>query len=130
MNILQVIEVADKIRLAPVREWVSVCPVEAIVPSTGVAALVDGQQIAIFRVGDDQVYAISNFDPFSKAFVLSRGIVGDRKGELKVASPIYKQSFSLLSGQCLDDASVRLRTWPARVVHGIVQISFEKPLQS
>jgi nitrite reductase (NADH) small subunit len=102
--------------------WTSVCPLDAIVPYMGAAALVKGQQIALFRLPDDRVFAISNYDPFSKAFVLSRGIVGDRNGEIKVASPIYKQSFSLTSGQCLDDPAVRLRTWPARVVNGCVEI--------
>jgi nitrite reductase (NADH) small subunit len=68
------------------------------------------------------VYAIQNFDPFSKAFVLSRGIVGDRGGVLKVASPIYKQSFDLRTGQCLDDAAVRIRTYPSRIVEGRVEI--------
>ncbi len=122
---LNIAQIADEIVLAEESQWVSVCPINAIVPSSGVAALVDGQQIAIFRLPGDQVYAISNFDPFSKAFVLSRGIVGDRKGEVKVASPIYKQSFSLESGQCLDDPSIRLRTWPARVVEGCVQIAVQ-----
>jgi nitrite reductase (NADH) small subunit len=106
-----------------VETWVSVCPLNTIVPFTGVAALIDGHQIAIFRLPDDSVYAISNYDPFSRAFVLSRGIVGDRKGEIKVASPIYKQNFSLVTGQCLDDPAIRLRTWSARVVDGSVQLA-------
>lgn len=117
--------IATEIALQPAVRWETVCPLDAIVPSSAVAALVDGHQIAIFRLPGDQVYAISNFDPFSKAFVLSRGIVGDRKGEIKVASPIYKHSFSLISGQCLDDPSVRLRTWSTRVVDGSVQIAIE-----
>src|SRR5450631_3795555 len=76
--------------------WVKICGIDSILPWSGVAALVDGQQIAIFRLdSEDQVYAIGNYDPFSKAHVISRGLVGDRKGVIKVASPIYKQSFSL-----------------------------------
>jgi nitrite reductase (NADH) small subunit len=105
--------------------WVTVCPISAITPGMGVAALVDGQQIAIFRLKGDALYAISNYDPFSKAFVLSRGIVGDRAGEIKVTSPIYKQSFSLITGQCLDDPAIKLRTYPAQVVDGMVQIGLQ-----
>src|SRR4029077_18325032 len=71
-----------------------VCRFDEIVPGTGVCALVGGEQVAVFRV-DDSVYARGNFDPFSRANVLSRGIVGDVKGELVVASPVYKQHFSL-----------------------------------
>ena len=106
------------------KTWVDICSLEAIAPNTGVCALVEGQQVAIFRVGsEDEVFAISNYDPFSKAFVLSRGIVGDRKGILKVASPIYKQNFNLLTGQCLDDETVSIPTYQVRVVEGRVQVS-------
>jgi nitrite reductase (NADH) small subunit len=47
--------------------------------------------------------------------VLSRGIVGDINGELVVASPVYKQHFSLLTGRCLEDASVSVVVYAARV---------------
>lgn len=91
-------------------------------PYSGVAALVSGVQIAIFRL-KSEFYAISDYDPFSNAYVLSRGIVGDRSGVAKVASPIYKQSFSLLTGECLDDPSVKLPTYPLRVVDEVVHIA-------
>ena len=95
-----------------------------IVPDTGVAALVGGQQIAIVRVGPDaRIYALSNFDPFSRAFVISRGIVGDRGGRPKIASPIFKQSFDLESGQCLDDPKVTLPTYPVRLVDGHIEVA-------
>ena len=84
---------------------VRVCRLEDIVPSTGVCALVAGEQVAVFRI-DDKVHAVGNRDPFSRANVLSRGIVGDLNGELVVASPVYKQHFSLVTGRCLEDASV------------------------
>jgi nitrite reductase (NADH) small subunit len=113
------------IQALPVRDsiaqWTTVCALTDIPPNTGVCALVADQQIAIFRVGDN-VYALSNYDPFSQAFVLSRGLVGDRNGVLKVASPIYKQNFNLFTGVCLDDESIAIPTFPARVVDGFVQI--------
>ncbi len=98
-----------------------VCRLEDIVPETGVAALVGGEQVAVFRVGQD-VYAIGNRDPFSRANVLSRGIVGDLKGELVVASPVYKQHFSLATGRCLEDDSVAVPVYPARVEEGFVLV--------
>lgn len=115
------------VQAVPVREiaiqWVDICEISDIPPNTGVCALVEGEQMAIFRVGNgSDVYAISNYDPFSKAFVLSRGIVGDRQGIIKVASPIYKQNFNLATGECLDDETVRIPAYPARVVEGRVQI--------
>jgi nitrite reductase (NADH) small subunit len=107
-----------------VTTWIDVCSLNAIAPDTGVCALVAGEQVAIFRVGNgDELYALSNYDPFSKAFVLSRGIVGDRGGNLKVASPIYKQNFSLINGQCLDDETVKIPTFPVRVTDNRVQVA-------
>lgn len=104
--------------------WVDICSIYEITPNTGVCALVAGEQVAVFRVGNEaDVFAISNYDPFSKAFVLSRGIVGDRNGITKVASPIYKQNFNLATGQCLDDETVSVPTLKARVVEDRVQVA-------
>ena len=104
--------------------WIDVCHADDILPFTGVAALIEGEQMAIFRLAsEDQCYAISNYDPFSKAYVLSRRLVGDKNGVIKIASPIYKNTFNLMTGQCLEDENVWLRTWTARVVAGIVQVA-------
>src|SRR3546814_9506776 len=66
--------------------WRPVCALDEIVPDTGVAALLDGRQIAVFRMrADDRVYAISNRDPFSGSNVLARGLIGDLQGERVVA---------------------------------------------
>jgi nitrite reductase (NADH) small subunit len=103
--------------------WVGVCPESALIVDRGVCALVDGVQIALFRLTDGAVYALSNFDPFSRAYVLSRGIVGDRDGTAKVASPVYKQSFELATGRCLDDALVAVPVYPTRIVNGRVEVA-------
>ncbi len=103
--------------------WIDVCALDEIVPDSGVCALIGKQQVALVRVGEsEQVFALDNFDPFSKAMVLARGIVGDRAGIAKIASPIYKQSFDLRTGQCLDDPTVSVRTWPVKVVSGRVMV--------
>jgi nitrite reductase (NADH) small subunit len=107
--------------------WHDVCAVADILPSTGVCALLEGKQVAVFRVGaGEELYALSNFDPFSKAFVLSRGIVGDRSGVPKVASPVYKQTFDLRSGVCLDDGAVSVRSYPVRAREGRVEVFVER----
>ncbi len=107
--------------------WEDVCAIADLVPERGVAALVGGLQVAVFLVrtgeGGDELFAISNFDPFSQAFVLSRGIVGTRGDRLKVASPVYKQSFDLRTGQCLDNAEVGVPVFGVRVEDGRVQVS-------
>ncbi|MGE5638740.1 MAG: nitrite reductase small subunit NirD [Clostridia bacterium] len=89
-----------------------VCRLDDILPDTGVCALVNGAQVAVFRI-EDKVYAIGNRDPFSGANVLSRGIVGDLNGELVVASPVYKQHFSLVTGRCVEDAAVSVPVYCA-----------------
>ncbi|MBD2741723.1 nitrite reductase small subunit NirD [Coleofasciculus sp. FACHB-1120] len=119
------------VQALPIRQtiatWVDICPLSAIAPNTGVCALVEDKQVAIFRVGQEtDVFALGNYDPFSKAFVLSRGIVGDRNGIPKVASPIYKQNFNLLTGECLDDETVSVPTFPVRVVEDKVQVAISE----
>ncbi|TLY61624.1 MAG: nitrite reductase small subunit NirD, partial [Gammaproteobacteria bacterium] len=101
--------------------WSHVCALEDIIPESGVAALVQGQQVAIFRVRD-AVHAIGNFDPASGANVLARGIVGDVGGELVVASPIYKQHFSLVSGRCLEEPEQSVPAYLARISEGQVWV--------
>jgi nitrite reductase (NADH) small subunit len=106
--------------------WIDICALDDIIPMTGVCALLGRKQVAVFRVSGepDELYALSNFDPFSKAFVLSRGIVGDKAGVPKVASPVFKQNFDLRTGQCLDDPGVSVKTYPVRLRAGRVEIFF------
>ena len=104
-------------------QWTPVCRYEDLIPERGVAALVEGAAVAIFRTHDGALHALSNLDPFSNASVLSRGIVGDRGGRPTVASPIYKQVFELATGTCLDDPTVSITTYPVRVVGGVVEVS-------
>ncbi|MFD1123613.1 nitrite reductase small subunit NirD [Methylophilus flavus] len=95
--------------------WHAVCALDDIWPNTGVCALVEGRQVAIFRLQDDQLYAIDNYDPHSDANVISRGIVGDLGGERVVASPIYKHHYRLSTGICVEDADTRLQTYPVEL---------------
>jgi NAD(P)H-dependent nitrite reductase small subunit len=104
--------------------WTHVCALDDILPDSGVAALVDGRQVALFRVRDG-VHAIANFDPVSQANVLARGVVGDQGGELVVASPLYKQHFSLVTGQCLEEPAHSVPTYLARVSEGEVWVRGE-----
>jgi nitrite reductase (NADH) large subunit len=71
----------------------------------------------MFRVGD-ALYAVGNYDPASGINVLSRGIVGDVGGEIVVASPLYKQHYSLVTGRCLEDPELRIPAYLARVTDG------------
>lgn len=95
------------------REAVYFCSKEDLIANSGVCVLFDDAQIAVFYLPAEipSVYGISNWDPIGKANVLSRGIVGDIDGELAVASPLYKQHFSLLSGKCLEQEELAVNTF-------------------
>jgi nitrite reductase (NADH) small subunit len=103
--------------------WVPVMASHRLGSDVGRCVLVDGRQIAIFRIADDnELFGLSNVDPFSGAPVISRGIVGSNNGEPKVASPMYKQSFSLRSGICIDDPTVALTTYAVREVNSFIEV--------
>jgi nitrite reductase (NADH) small subunit len=107
-----------------------VCRLDQIDREGGVAALVDGEAVAVFRTHDDVVYALSNYDPFSNASVLSRGIVGTRTLDDEevpfVASPMHKQAFDLRTGRCLDDAATAVATYDVRVAGSVVTIGAKR----
>ena len=101
-----------------------VCLIDDIIPGTGVCALVNGEQVAVFRPTlDEQVFAISNTDPFFEANVLSRGLLCEHQDALWVASPLKKQRFNLTTGECLEDAKFSVKPYQARVINGEVEIA-------
>lgn len=106
-------------------QWISVCRLDDIVPNTGVCALVNGEQVAVFHVDDGaaRVFAIGNYDPNSQAAVLSRGLVGSLGERIVVASPIYKHHFDLATGECLEAPQQSVSAYAARVVNGEVYVA-------
>ena len=93
-----------------------VCSVDAILPGTGVAARIADRHVAIFRLGEDQFFALDNVDPKAGASVLARGLLGNLGDRLVVASPLYKQHYDLRTGECLESPELSVRAWPVRVV--------------
>lgn len=109
--------------MLPENQWVDVCNLDDITPNTGAGALIAGQSVALFRVGNEKrIYALSNKDPFSQANVMARGIIGDLQGERVIASPIYKQHFSLATGRCLEDKDQKLLVFPTKIENGRVWV--------
>jgi nitrite reductase (NADH) small subunit len=111
--------------LAPT--WVPVCQLSDLLPGRGVAALLEDEQVAIFLLGHDRhgplLRAVGNIDPFGRAAVMSRGLVGSRGPVPTVASPLLKQVFSLDTGVCLDDRSQALPMYMVRTRDGVVQLA-------
>lgn len=98
-------------------EWQTVCHRSDLVPEAGVAVWTRSGPVAVFFLPDtpEQVYAIGHYDPLGEANVLARGIVGDIQGEPVVASPLYKQHFSLQSGQCIENEEVAVPCFRVRL---------------
>lgn len=107
-------------------DFIAVCRLEQLERERGATALVAGHAVAVFRTYDDEVFAIGNYDPFSKSSVLARGIVGTRGDIPFVASPVYKQAFDLRSGRCLDDAGVTVPSYEVKVEDGVVLVGPRK----
>lgn len=103
--------------------WTPVCRYDDLTPERGVAALIGDTQVAIFRTFDGTLYAVGNRDPFSGAYVMSRGIVGTAGSTPTVASPMFKQVFDLRTGRCLSDPDVALPTYPVTCVDGVVKVA-------
>ena len=90
-----------------------ICTKSDLVQNSGVCALINNEQVALFYLPHtkQKIFAISNWDPIGKANVLSRGILGDINGTIVVASPLYKQHFDLESGTCIEDTTIKLKTY-------------------
>lgn len=111
------------------REWISVCQDTDLLANTGLCALHEGEQVAIFKIGlpdnseyEKDIYAISNYDPIGNANVLSRGILGNIGEHLVVASPLYKQHFNLVTGECLEDSEKSVKTYEIRRFNNEIQL--------
>jgi nitrite reductase (NADH) small subunit len=102
------------------QRWVQVCELDDLLPGRGVAVLLGAEQVALFRDPADGLHALDNRDPFSGAYVLSRGLLGNRGPVQVLISPMLKQAFDLDTGRCLDEdtapdgSSATLRRWQVR----------------
>jgi nitrite reductase (NADH) small subunit len=102
--------------------WTVVCPYARLEPDRGVAALVGGAQVAIFRTHDGQLYAIGHRDPVSGRHVMSRGVLAVQGGAPTVTSPNLNHVYDLHSGECLDFPGIRVPVYPVRCQAGVVEV--------
>ncbi|WP_394392441.1 nitrite reductase small subunit NirD [Shewanella woodyi] len=92
--------------------WVDICDESALPRFGGIAAWCENRAVAIFNLGDQGLYAISNTDPATGVSLLSRGLICELEGDIWVASPLHKQHYSLTSGECIEDESLRVQLYP------------------
>lgn len=106
--------------------WTAVCTLDAVPREGAVAVLVGDTQVAVVRLADDTLHAVSHRDPVSGANVMARGIVGsatvDGAEVPTITSPMFKQVHDLRDGRCLTDRSAVLTTWDVRLHGGDVEI--------
>ncbi|MEO6285906.1 MAG: nitrite reductase small subunit NirD [Dyadobacter sp.] len=103
--------------------WHRACHVNDIPEDGGGCALIDGKQIAIFNfTRRGEWYATDNQCPHRQQMAVSRGMIGSQDGEPKVACPFHKKTFSLQSGQCLNDETYQINTFPVMVKENLVYI--------
>ncbi|WP_017221797.1 nitrite reductase small subunit NirD [Moritella dasanensis] len=104
--------------------WTPIIEKEKLTPDAGVCALVNGKQVAIFfDRKTDKLFAIDNYCPASKANVLSRGLITSVKDVLTVSSPLYKEHFSLTTGECLEDEALSVPVYAVRITDGMVEVT-------
>jgi len=116
-------------------EPVDICALTDLMPERGAAALVNGTQVAVFRLLDDSVIAVQNLDPYSGANVMSRGLVGTHRvtgadgatrDVVTVTTPMLKQVWNAETGEVLDAAGGEphpLTVFPAQVQNGRILIT-------
>jgi nitrite reductase (NADH) small subunit len=111
--------------MSTANNWITVCSEADLVTNSGVCALINDQQIALFKIksaNKEQLFAVSNWDPIGKANVLYRGLLGSVQDAKVIISPLYKQRYCLESGQCLDDDAIKLIVYPVRIEKKLVQL--------
>lgn len=106
----------------PAAGWESVCAVDDLEPSWGEVALLRAQQIALFLLSKEEVYAVSHRDPHTQAHVMARGIVGSRGERATVASPLHKEVYDLATGECFSNPDLVLQTYRTRIVGGMIEV--------
>lgn len=109
---------------------VSIARLEDLPVDRGVAAVVGGQYVAVFRLADGELAAIDHVDPCSQVPVLARGLVGSVDDVPVVASPLHKQRFDLRTGQCLDDPDKKVRVWPVEVIDDVVAVHDQETIST
>jgi nitrite reductase (NADH) small subunit len=103
-------------------DWRTVCRVADLEVAWGEAALIDGEQVALIKVSASEVCAVSHRDPATGAHVMARGIVGNKGWHRTLASPLHKEVYDLVTGECFTDPALSLRIYPVRLRDGMVTV--------
>jgi nitrite reductase (NADH) small subunit len=107
--------------------WEKTIKASDVPENDGVAIILDGKQIAVFNFTvEGKWFAVQNLCPHKNEMALSRGLLGDVNGEPKIACPFHKKTFSLETGNCLNDDLCSVDVYPIKIEEGYVFIGIEK----
>ncbi|MFL5731426.1 MAG: nitrite reductase small subunit NirD [Cytophagaceae bacterium] len=107
--------------------WHQVSTISEFPENGGSCIKIGDRQIAIFNFSKrNEWYATQNLCPHKMQMILSRGMIGDKEGEPKVACPFHKKSFSLKTGECLSGEEYSISTYPVKIENGFVYVGIEK----
>jgi nitrite reductase (NADH) small subunit len=106
-------------------EWILACYADDVPENGGACVKHGNEQIAVYNFSRrGEWYATQNLCPHKQQMVLSRGMIGSSGDacEPKVACPFHKKTFSLLTGECMNEDDFKITTYPVKVVDGKVYI--------
>ena len=102
-------------------KWIKTVAIKNIPKDDGVCFKYNNKQIAIFSF-NNKFYATQNLCPHDRRMVLSRGILGDKEGEPKIACPMHKRTFSLETGENFELDTGKIETYQTEVKKGFLYV--------
>jgi nitrite reductase (NADH) small subunit len=93
----------------------------------GIAVRVNEQDIAIFRLADDHLFASQLTCPHMGARLIQGGrILTNDIEDFAIECPLHRLRFDLRSGRLLSSGTVdNLKTFPVRIKSGLIEIGFD-----
>lgn len=110
-----------------VKVWFKAAQVKDFPENGGACLRYKDMQIAVFNFARrNEWYACQNLCPHKMQMILSRGMIGSKEGEPKVACPFHKRAFSLKTGECLNAEECNISVFPVRIEDGYVLVGFSQ----
>jgi nitrite reductase (NADH) small subunit len=104
--------------------WFPACRTTDVPSNGGVCVKIGEQQIALFHLAqNNQWFATDNQCPHRGQMALSRGMLGSRSGEPKIACPFHKKTFSLETGKCFEEDELKVKTYQVKIEDDRVYIN-------
>lgn len=93
--------------------WVDAGAIDDLSIGAGTCVMVEGKQVAVFRVDQTTFRAIQNQCPHRGAAVMHQAIIADRAGEPVALCPLHKRAYHLVHGGCMEEPGAKLQVYSA-----------------